>query len=330
MSQKASEAYGTVAGALDRIPDYLWLDGEIVPWDSAMVHVTEIGWAAVSSVYEGVKAYWNTEEEQLYGFLFERHARRLLQSMKIVRMNSRWSVEVLIEAMQEVLRANDARQDTYILPFAYWGGGGLNRAYSIAEYDRPTSLLIAAWPFTSHLRTGKAISACVSSWTRLSDNSMPPRAKCTSNYQNSRLASTEARLDGYDSAIILNDRGKVTKGPGACLYVIRDGVAIAPSVTSGILESITRSALAHLFREEMGVRVVEREVDRTELYVADEVFFCGTGAEITPVTSIDHMPVGDGQVGPISANIDGLYHDLVRGIDKRYTEWRTPIWPRPS
>jgi branched-chain amino acid aminotransferase len=165
----------------------------------------------------------------------------------------------------------------------------------------------------------------VSSWTRLGDNVMPPRIKASSNYLNSRYASEEAKRNGYDYAIILNSNGKVAEGPGACLMLIRGQKLITPAVTSGILESITREVMLQLARERLGLEVIEREVDRTELYVADEIFFCGTGAEIASVVSVDRLPVGTGAVGPYTRQMTDCYHDLVRGNDPGHPEWRTSV-----
>ena len=174
-------------------------------------------------------------------------------------------------------------------------------------------------------KSGKVSHACVSSWTRLGDNQMPPRVKAASNYLNSRLASEEALRNGYDTALILNSNGKVAEAPGACLMIVRDGKIISPPVTSGILESITRATLIQLCREVLKLEVIEREVDRTELYVASEVFVCGTGEEITPIASVDRFELGDGSIGPITRQLESLYHDIARGIETCYPEWRTLV-----
>ncbi len=303
-------------------PKYLWLDGRLVPWESATVHVSTLGWSTMGAVFEGIKAYWNEEEGELYGWQFEEHYRRFAQSMRLQRMQPAFSPEQLVEASCELLRANDCRCDTYVRPLAWhadatWFGD---------LRDSRTSIVITTAPFTSILGTGRTVAACVSSWLRVGDNQLSPRVKCISNYQNSRLALLEAVLDGYDQPILLNSAGKVTEGPASCLFIVRDGVAITPSLTSGVLESITRSAVLRLCRDELGIPTEEREIDRTELYVADEIFFCGTGAEITPVSSVDHYVVGRGGVGPITASIEALFHDVVRGRHIGYSAWRTPIY----
>lgn len=308
------------------MPKYLWFNGEIRPHESAMVHVNALGHATVSAVYEGIRAYWNSQKQELYILRLREHMERWFDSMKIVRMNPHYTAEQLSAALVELFRANEYRCDAYVLPMAFLGGIG--RAFSQPEFHRPTEIVMESWPIDTVLPLGKGISCCVSSWIRLADIQMPPRVKCVSNYHNGRLASMQAQLDGYDQAILLNQQGKVTEAPGACLFVVRKGVAITPPVTAGILESVTRAGIIELFQKELHVPVQERDVDRTEMYVADEVFLCGTGFEVTPVTSVDRYPVRDGQVGPITRQVSELYHDLVRGIDERYPEWRTPVWGR--
>ena len=301
---------------------YLWVDGALVPWGQATVHASTLGWSTMGAVFEGIKAYWNEAEGELYGWQFAEHYRRFAASMRLMRMRPQFAPEQLVAASCELLRANDCRHDAYVRPLAYhadatWFGD---------MEDSRTGIVITTAPFTSILGSGRAIRARVSSWTRVGDNQLSPRIKCISNYQNSRMALLEATLDGYDQPILLNSQGKVTEGPAACLFIVRDGVAITPSLTSGVLESITRTAVLRLCRDELGIPTQEREIDRTELYVADEVFFCGTGAEVTPVGSVDHYRVGGGGVGPLTARLERLFHDVVRGRHAGYAFWRTPVY----
>jgi len=188
-----------------------------------------------------------------------------------------------------------------------------------------TTLQIVTRPMPSHLGSDKAMSAKVSSWRRISEDVMPPRVKNLSNYRNGQLARQETAADGYDTAIILNSHGKVSEGPGACDMFIRDGKLITPDLTSGILESITRDALLTLAREVLGIPVEERVVDRTELYVADEVFFCGTAAEISPIISVDKYTVGDGAIGPVTRELERVFEATLRGTERGYADWRMPV-----
>ncbi len=303
-------------------PDFLWLDGQIIPWDEATVHITALEWGAIASVYEGLRAYRHPHTGTLYLFRLDDHLARFANSMKMMRMDPAFSLQDLKEAILALLRANKIKEDAYIRPFAFFEELYLFRP---SPKMAPTHILITARPLGSHLKTGYKVHCRISSWTRISDNVMPPRAKAVANYQNSWLATTEAGLDGYGGAILLTERGKVSEGPGACLMLVREGKVITPSVTSGILESITRLTLIRLLSEVLGMEVVEREVDRTEIYVAQEAFFCGTGEEISPILSVDRLPVGDGEVGLLTKKVIDLYHDLVRGVDERYPEWRTPV-----
>jgi len=303
-------------------PDFLWLDGEIIPWDEATVHITALGWGGIASVYEGIRAYRHPHTDTLYIFRLDDHLARFADSMKLMRMDPAFSPPDLKETILALLKANEIREDAYIRPFAFF-----EEVYLFYPSPKmaPTHILVTTRPFGSRLKTGYKVHCRISSWTRISDNVMPPRAKAVANYQNSWLATTEAGLDGYGGAILLTDRGKVSEGPGACVMLVREDKVITPPVTSGILESVTRSTLIELLGEVLGVQVVEREVDRTELYVAQEVFFCGTGEEISPIVSVDRLPVGDGEVGALTQKVIDLYHDLLRGVDERYPEWRAPV-----
>ncbi len=305
----------------DQIPPAcVWHDGKLVPWAEATVHATQLGPAGVSSVFEGIRGYWNEEQKRLYIFQLDAHLARFAQSIRLIRMTLPWTRDELRAAVLELVRANGIANDCYIRPFAYSQAGTFGGAP-----DARAIVLISTSNWGSHLREYHTNSAMVSSWTRLGDNIMPPRIKASSNYLNSRYASEEAKRNGYDYAILLNSNGKVAEGPGACLMLIRGRKLITPGVTSGILESITREVMLQLARERLGLEVVEREVDRTELYVADEIFFCGTGAEIAPIISVDRLPVGTGELGSYTRQITDCYHDLVRGIDSGHPEWRTEV-----
>ena len=305
-------------------PKYVWLNGELVPWQDATVPVASMGASGSLAVFEGIKAYARPDRENAYVISMKPHLRRLYDSMKIVRMAPAIPQAEYEEAIVQLMRANDLREDTYVRPVAYYDG--VDTPSFRETIGSPPDLLISTRPFRSHLLTRKAKSAAVSSWTRISDNSVPPRVKCMSNYQNNRLAAIEAAVDGYDDAIMLDDRGKVTEAPGACFFMVRNGIVATAPLTGGILESVTRDVVIQLCREVLGLTVAEREIDRTELYVSEEAFLCGTGEEITAVTSVDRLPLGDGQPGPIFRALEELYHNLVRGIDERYPELRTVIY----
>lgn len=303
-------------------PAYLWWNGRQVAWDDATVHVTMLGWSTVGAIFEGIRAYWNADQEELYVFRLHEHMERFKNSLKLVRFTDDYGMEALEQAIIELLKANNVREDTYIRPLAYRGGEGKGGFSGIGGQ---TEILINTHPMPSHLLSGKGQRARISSWRRISENVMPPRIKNISNYRNGQLANMEAALDGFDTALILNEQGKVAEGGGACFALIRDGKLITPDVTQSILESITRDAILQLAGQELGMPVVERPVDRTELYIADEVFMMGTAAEITPIVSVDHYDVGNGQIGPVTRKLEELLDDTMRGKTGIRPEWRTKV-----
>ena len=303
-------------------PPYLWHAGRLVEWEKATTHITNIAWPSISMVFEGIRGYWNPQQQELYLFHLEAHLKRFFQSMKLMRMRCLYTPEELARAIAELVKANDFRGDAYLSPFAYFDE-------TIPGYlgvvEQPGQVFINSRLSPSTLGTGQAATCCISSWARIGDNVMPPRAKAVANYQNSRLVSTEATLNGYDFGIILNAQGKVAEAAYACIFIVRDGVAITPPLTAGILESITRVSAIELFKD-MGVPVQEREVERTELYVADEAFLCGTAVEIRPVASVDKYVLGDGTPGPITRQLQERFHRVVRGQEPRYADWLTPVY----
>lgn len=303
-------------------PEFIWWNGSQRRWEECTVHVTELGWSTVGAVFEGIRAYAGDSPDELYIFRLREHLERLERSMKLVRLKQDYSLQELTGATLDLLAANRTAEDTYIRPLAYAAETSGKR---FAQVGFETSLLINTHPMESHLKSGLTQHAKVSSWRRISEDVMPPRVKNISNYRNSQLASIEARSDGYDTAFLLNHQGKVSEGPGACVMLISGGKLITPDVGSGILESITRDALLVLAREVLGLDVVEREVDRTELYLADEIFTCGTAAEITPIVSVDKYTVGSGAIGEVTRALEAAFDDVLRGRDPRYAHWRTAV-----
>ncbi len=326
MTQPA--AHSTFSSDFERsTPAYLWWNGQRVPWASATVHLSSTFWSGVTAIFEGIMSYWNADAGELYIWQLDAHLRRLLRSQKLMRQASPYTVAQLTDAVLDLVRALDVSADTYIFPYSYPQGGGGFESSTSAE-PQPVDMAIVARPNASHLGKGWVRSACVSSYTRISDNVMPPRVKNIANYRNSNLAMAEAKIDGYDTALILNTVGKVAEGPGSCVMLVRDGVLVTPSSTDSILESITRASVLELARRELGLEVVERPVDRTELYVADEIFMVGTAAEMLTIGSVDRYTIGDGGIGPITAKLEQLFHDVVRGRVPAYAHWSTPAGMR--
>lgn len=302
-------------------PEFLWMNGECVAWESAMVHVSQLGWSTVGGVFEGIRAY-RGEDGQLYLFRLGDHLHRLVQSMKLVRYQIDYTVDQLSEAVIGLLMANRVEEDTYVFPFAY-ARDATSRSFD--SFPLEATIQISTRPEPSRLNTQESLDVSVSSWRRISDDVMPPRIKNLSNYRNGQLARMEAKIDGYDDAILLNSFGKVAEAPGACVFMVRNGVVVTSDVTAGILESITRDSLIRLLRDDLGIPVEERSLDRTELLLADEAFICGTAAEITPISSVDRYDLGDRSVGPVTASLSVLYDEVLRGKTEVYPEWRTEV-----
>lgn len=302
-------------------PEFLWLNGDLVKWEDATIHITDLAWGAVGAVFEGIRAYSTADDTGLNVFRLPEHMQRLRDSSRMVRLPLKWSVDDLVTFTLDLLRANKTKEDTYIFPLVYSGGDQAKRS-------DPASLEAAMYirtnPNPTHLCTNRTQTAKISSWTRISDNVLPPRIKNISNYRNGHLALHEVKMDGYDCAIMLNPQGKVAEAPGACIMIVKNDRLITPDTSSGILESITRDSVMVMARD-MGLDVSERVVDRTELYNADEIFLCGTAFEITSLTSVDKFEIGDGEMGPVTAKLERTLLDTFRGTNEKYKHWLTSV-----
>ncbi len=295
----------------------IWMNGRLLEQAQAVLPVNSAAVFYGTNVFEGLRAYWNEAEGELFCFRLQEHFVRLRESMKMMRFTVPYSDMDLYEAVREVLKGNEIREDVHMHLVAYVVGVGM-------DATSPTGLYIN--PRRRGRISDAGLRCCVSSWVRTSDNAIPIRLKSGANYQNGRLALLQAKADGYDAPILLNGHGHVAEGTGATIFMVRKGKLVTPPISSDILESITRSTLIEEICPELGVDVVEREIDRTELYVADEAFFCGSGYEITPIVSIDRFALGDGAVGTTTRRLLAAYMSVVRGVDKRYSEWRTPVY----
>ncbi len=289
-------------------------NGRYVPWRDATVHVFSPFAKYGAAVFEGVRGYWSETRGKMLLFRLREHMERLELSQRIMRFDRIVAADEMCDAALELVRRNGFRTSVHIRPTVYVDGEGESSARS------PIGCFITAVPRGTPQRVTDGCTAQVSSWERISDRSMPARAKVNANYNNSRLAGIQARIDGYDAAIMLNSRGKVAEGQGMCLFLVRNGVAVTPSVTSDILESITRDTVLALLGE-MGIDTVERDVDRSEFFAASEAFFCGTGWEITPINAVDGSPIGAGRPGSITKCLQRAYFDLVTGVSGEHPEW---------
>ena len=296
----------------------VYLDGEFVAWNDAKIHVFSPAVKYGAAVFEGIRGYWNAERGTMYLFRLEEHMRRLELSQRIMRFNRIVPAQAMMDATVELMRRNGFRSSVHIRPTAYVAGQGESSA------QEPVGSFITAIPRGTPKKVETGCRAQISSWQRIADNVMPTRAKSNANYNNSRYAGIQALKDGYDSAIFLNSRGKLSEGQAMCLFLVRNGVAVTPSITSDILESITRDTVIQLLRAQ-GVEVQERDVDRSEFHDATEAFFCGTGAEITPIVNVDGDAVGDGSPGPVTRALQTAYFDLAFGRTDPGHKWLTAV-----
>ncbi len=301
-------------------------EGEFRPLSEAKVGVMTHGFLYGTACFEGIRAYWNEEQGQLYGLKLLEHYRRLERSARVLFMDLPATPAELVDLTTELLRRNGFREDAYVRPSVYKS----TEAIGVRLHKLEHRFLVFTVPFGDYIDTTAGISAQTVSWRRNSDMSIPARSKIVGAYVNSAFAKTEAQLNGHDEAIVLTLDGHASEGSAENLFMVRDGKLVTPPLTDDILEGITRAALIELASNELGVETQARPIDRSELYVADEVFMCGTGAQISPVIRIDHRPVGTGEVGPISMRLKDLYFDAVRGRLPRYRHWLTPVYDDSS
>jgi branched-chain amino acid aminotransferase len=309
-------------GASRYADTWVFLDGKMLRYHEAylppMTHALHYGTAC----FEGIRAYWNPEHNQLYVLQAEAHYARLRRSAAILRLDVPYTDQELVAITLDMLRRNNARTDTYIRPLVFIS----SEEIGVRLHGLQRSFLIYSAPLGEYISIEGGIRCVTSSWQRISDAAIPARAKITGSYINSALAKSEALENGYDEAIMLSHDGHVSEGSAENLFMLRDGVFVTPDVTEDILEGITRKLLIGLIRDELGLEVVERRIDRTELYVCDELFLCGTGAQVSPVIELDRRAVGSGTVGPRTRQLQELYFRAVRGDEPRYRHWLTPVY----
>lgn len=299
----------------------IWLKGEILNVNDAKINVLAPTSQFGLNVFEGIPCYWNEEEKQLYAFRLEEHYDRLLRSAKLLQLDCNYTKDDFKKAFVDVIKANEydenlsVRQTLFVDGFGSWGSEG------------PVEMFVAPIPRgkTSAEYNKKGLNCCVTSWRRISDEVLSPRIKCGANYINSRVGQREALRNGYDTCIFLNEAGKVSEGPGSCFFIVKNGAVITPQLTDSVLESITRDSVIQIAKSK-GLSVVERSIDRTELYTCDEAFLCGSAMEVTPVLSIDKYAIGTGNTGVITKDIHMAYLDIVRGKNEEFRDWVTPIY----
>ena len=303
---------------------YAFLKNEIVPLAEAKLPITTHAFHYGTACFEGIRGNWNDEQRQLYVFRPMEHFRRLIASAKILRIGVRFSPEQLCDIMDRLIRKSGLKADLYIRPVAYKSA---EVVANMKAQELEDDFMMFTVPLGNYLDPSKGIHCATSSWRRIDDMSLPARGKITGGYVNSVLAKTEATESGFDEAIMLNADGHVSEGSGENIFIVSGGKLVTPAPHDNILLGITRDTIIELAREELGVETVERSLDRSELYQADECFLTGTAAHLVPVSRIDHRLVGVGEIGPVTSALQELYFDVIRGRNQRYSAWRHPVYP---
>jgi branched-chain amino acid aminotransferase len=299
-------------------PDFVWLNGKIVTWNESKVPILTHALHYGTAVFEGIRAY--PSEDNLNIFRLREHFIRLMNSAKVYYLSIGYSIEELMQAAVQVVRKNGYHERTYIRPLVFVGYGGIGLDFTGVSIETA----IIAVPFFKYF-SKPSVRVKISTWRRISHESNPPMAKASGNYLNSVLAKFESLSDGYDEAIMLDHRGYLSEGTGENIFLVKDGLIYTPPMSSGILAGITRATVIKL-ASDLGYNVVERDIDRAELYSCEEAFFSGTAAEVTPITEVDRRIVGDGQPGPITTKIRDTYLQVVEGRNERYMHWLTPVY----
>lgn len=301
------------------VPKFVWFDGKLVKDEDAKVPVMTHAIHYGTSVFEGIRGYWNSKN--LHIFRLQDHIKRFRNSGKVYSISLRFTDKEIAKAIIQICKKNNVKESCYIRPFYFVGKHGIN--LHVTE-DTPTHAAIVMFPF-GELFNKNGIKVGISSWRRIHDISTPPLAKMGGNYLNSILATQESKRNGYDEAILLDHLGNISEAPGENIFIIRDGKLLTPPTSSSALEGITKDSVIRIAKD-LGYQTIEREIPRTEIYFADEVFLTGTAAEITPVISIDGKQVGNSKVGKITGDIRKIYSDITMGKNKKYSSWITPVY----
>lgn len=304
------------------LPKFAYFKGKIVPYSEAKVGVLNNSLNYGTAVFGGIRAYWNEQKKQLFLFRPQDHFRRFLNSTKLLRMNFEHTPESLTQTTIGLLRAEDLHQNVYLRPLAYWS----DEAIGVKLHGLQQALSIVAIPFNGYVANDTNCHVTVSSWRRVDDNIIPARGKISGAYANSALIKSDAILAGFDEALVLNSEGHVSEGSAMNVFMVRDGVICTPPVTENILEGITRRSVMEVAKKELGMTVVERPIDRTEVFICEEFFFTGTAAQVSAVTQVDFRPIGTGSMGPITSKLREIFAGIVQGNNPAYSQWNVPVF----
>jgi branched-chain amino acid aminotransferase len=319
---KLSRAEAPKIPVLSLEEGYAYFEGRVVPMSEAKVSVATHALNYGTACFEGIRAYWNEQQEQLYLLKLREHYQRLANSCNLLRMWPNESIDDLCRITVELVGMHGYRQDVYVRPLVYKA----SRTIKLTLSSLDDGLAIYTFAMGNYVDISAGLHVCTSSWRRANSNAMPIRAKVTGAYINSSLAVDDAGAAGFDEAIMLTHDGTVSEGSSCNLFILRNGKIATPALSEDILEGITRSALIDMIQQEFGMKVEERRIDRTELYASDEIFLCGTGVQVSPVSSVDRRPVGSGKPGPFSMKLQELYLAACRGENEKYKDWVTPVY----
>jgi branched-chain amino acid aminotransferase len=328
MTQAVTQSTGTATG---QTTEMAYHEGRFCPFSDANISIKTHAFLYGTAIFEGIRGYWLPATEEVCLFRLREHYQRLLDNTKLYYLKptrpTEQTVEGLIDLTTQLVTLNQHQQDIYVRPSIY--KTGLNITPSLENTQ--TEMCIWTHPLGQYLDLTKGLKVCVSNWRRIDDNALPPRAKASANYLNTALMVTDSKAAGFDDAIALNPDGTVSEGSAMNLFLVRHGKLITPAKTDNILEGITRDTIVTIAKNELGIDTEQRSVDRTELYMCDEAFFCGTGAQVAPIASIDNRAIGDGTMGPITKQIQELYFKVVRNELPQYSHWCTRVHvPSPA
>lgn len=304
------------------LPNFAYFEGQIVPYAEAKVSVLTHALNYGTAAFGGLRGYWNAEEEQLYLFRPLDHFKRLLNSAKMLCMEFDHTPQSLTEITIKLLRKENHRQDVYIRPLVYKADEGIG----VKLHGVRDAISIVSLPFDRYVSNDTNAHVTFSSWRRVDDNVIPARGKITGAYANSAFIKTDAVRAGFDEALVLNQDGHLSEGSAENIFMLRNGVLITPPITDNVLEGITRRSVMELAAQELGLPVVERSIDRTEVFICDELFMTGTAAQVTAITRVDYRNVGDGKMGTVTAQLREIFDQTVRGKNPNFKDWNTPVY----
>ena len=303
------------------LPKHVYFEGKIVPFDEAKVSVATHAFNYGTAVFGGIRGYWNDEQNKLYIFRPYDHYQRLLNSGRMMNMHIPFDEESLIQLTLDLVRMEEWQTDIYIRPLIYKADLGIG----VRLHDLRDELTIFSMPFKQYVKNDTDAHVTVSSWRRLDDNMIPARGKISGAYANSALIKTDAQRAGFDEALVLNQNGHISEGSAMNIFMVRDGTVITPPVTDNILEGITRKTAIELAENELGLPVIERPIDRTEIYICDELFMSGSAAQIVAITKVDFRPVGKGEMGPVAGKLREIFSGVVHAKNPRYAHWNVEV-----